>query len=359
MAWILTQLENPKFEEMAQPGLVSIIVPCYNVERFLVETLESALVQSYRFIEIIIIDDGSTDGTAKIIHSYGDRVRGDFGPNRGASAARNRGTALARGEFIQYLDADDLLLPGVIERRVDALQATDADVAYSDWEKLVEVTEGVFEVGERVTTRIEDLDPSPKIAQLRFWAPPAALTYRRAIVQQIGGWKEWLPIIQDARFLQDAGLVGGRFVYAPGVGARYRVHRGPSLSRRGEAAFVSDVFRNGCDLQAVLEARGEMHGEMRRVFEAMYDYTARSLFFHDRAAFCDCMSRLEEFQSGFRLTWPKVASLVSRMLGFKVAEAILRSLTKLRRAFPYPAQLTKRVSEKHLSANSIRPKWLV
>src|SRR5277367_2788041 len=106
---------------MSEPALVSIIVPCYNAERFLVETLESAFVQSYQCTEIIVVDDGSTDRSAEIIRSYGNRVRGDFGPNRGASAARNRGTVLARGEFIQYLDADDLLPPGAIERRVNVL----------------------------------------------------------------------------------------------------------------------------------------------------------------------------------------------------------------------------------------------
>ncbi len=60
-----------KFNEMPQPGLVSIIVPCYNAERFLAETLESAFAQSYPDTEIIVIDDGSTDGTAELIRSYG------------------------------------------------------------------------------------------------------------------------------------------------------------------------------------------------------------------------------------------------------------------------------------------------
>lgn len=121
-----------EFKEAPQLGLVSIVVPCYNAERFLVETLDSAFAQTYPHTEIIVIDDGSTDGTAELIRSYGGRVNAEFGPNRGASAARNRGTALARGEFIQYLDADDQLLSDAIERRVAALQETGADVAYSD-----------------------------------------------------------------------------------------------------------------------------------------------------------------------------------------------------------------------------------
>jgi glycosyltransferase involved in cell wall biosynthesis len=313
--------------------LVSIIVPCYNAREHLAETLESALVQTYPYTEIIVVDDGSTDGTADLIRSYGNRVIAEFGPNRGASAARNRGTALAGGAFIQYLDADDLLTPDAIERRVTALEETGADVAYSDWQKLVEVEPGVFVVHDRIARRIEDVHADIEIALItHFWAPPAALTYRRTLVDRIGGWKEWLPVIQDARFLQDAGLVGGRFAHAPGIGARYRVHRGASLSRRSSLAFVLDVFRNACDLQATFEARGGIDAEQRRALAQIYDYAARSLFFHDRIAFRECMARLEQVAPGFRPTWPRVADLASTLLGFRAAAIVLPLLSRLRRA---------------------------
>jgi glycosyltransferase involved in cell wall biosynthesis len=318
-----------------RPGLVSIIVPCYNADRFLPETLESAFAQSYLHTEIIVIDDGSTDRTAELIRSYADRVKGEFGPNRGASAARNRGTALARGEFIQYLDADDLLPPDAVAHRIAALQRSGADVAYSDWQRLVEIEPGVFSLGERVVRRIEDIHPDVQIALITsFWAPPAAVTYRRAIVEKIGGWKEWLPIIQDARFLQDACLVGGKFIYVPGVGAQYREHRGASLSRRSHIAFVSDVFRNGCDLQKIFDSRGDMSTEKRRALAGIYGYAARSLFFQDKVAFNDCITRLYGVEPGFRFTWPKAASLASKMFGFKVARVFLPLLTTLPRALP-------------------------
>jgi glycosyltransferase involved in cell wall biosynthesis len=320
-----------EFDTPHRPALVSVVIPCYNARRFLIETLESALAQTYPHTEIIVVDDGSTDGTAELIRAYADKVKAEFGPNRGASAARNRGTALAAGEFIQYLDADDLLLPDAVTRRVAALQSSGADVAYSDWEKLVENSRGGFEPGERNMTRIEDLDANWHIAQLKFWAPPAALTYRRSLVAKIGGWKEWLPIIQDARFLQDAALGGGRFVHVPGICTQYRVHGSASLSRRSDVAFVSDVYRNACDLQAVIEARGAMNAEMRRHFARMYDYTARTLFFNDRAAFRDCIVRLHAMEPGCNLTWPKVARLASILFGFKVAQALLPRLTTMRR----------------------------
>jgi glycosyltransferase involved in cell wall biosynthesis len=323
-----------KFDAAPRPGLVSVVIPCYNAKRFLAETLESALAQSYPHTEVIVVDDGSTDGTADLIRAYADRVKAEFGPNRGASAARNRGTALTAGEFIQYLDADDLLVPDAIERRLASLQSAGADVAYSDWEKLVEGSQGAFEHGDRSTKRIEDFDDNLQIAQLKFWAPPAALTYRRSIVAKIGGWKEWLPIIQDARFLQDAAIAGGRFVHVPGVGARYRVHRGASLSRRSEAEFVSDVFRNGCDLQAVLEARGAMNHEMRHTFAQMYDYTARTLFFHDPAAYRNCMVRARALDPDFRTKWTRAANLASAIFGFKVASVLLAPFRRSQRNLP-------------------------
>jgi hypothetical protein len=102
---------------------------------------------------------------------------------------------------------------------VAALQASGADVAHSDREKLVETDQGAFEVGERAERRIE-VDANLDVALLRFWAPPAALTYRRTIVDKIGGRKECLPIIQDARFFQDAALLGGQFVHTPGCWGR-------------------------------------------------------------------------------------------------------------------------------------------
>lgn len=103
-------------------SLVSILIPCYNAEPWLAETLESALQQTWKNTEIIVVDDGSSDGSlavAKKFESNGVKVISQT--NKGASAARNRALQEAQGDFIQYLDADDLLAPDKIERQMQLL----------------------------------------------------------------------------------------------------------------------------------------------------------------------------------------------------------------------------------------------
>ena len=103
-------------------SLISTIVPVYNGERYLRETLDSILRQTYRPVEIIVVDDGSTDGIGSVVAEYGERVRYVWQPNAGETAARNRGLALAQGEFVAFLDADDLWHPEKLARQMTRLQ---------------------------------------------------------------------------------------------------------------------------------------------------------------------------------------------------------------------------------------------
>jgi len=312
---------------MLKVPAVSIIVPCYNAERYLAETLESVFAQTFTDYEVIVIDDGSTDKTSSIIRYFDSKVVAIFGPNRGASHARNIGVGRARGEFIQYLDADDLLTPDALERRVNILQATGADVAYSDWRKLQESADGEFILGETVARRIDDIHPDPEIALItNFWAPPAALLYRRSIVEAIGGWNLSLPIIQDARYAIDAALKGGKFAHTPGVGAYYRVSNQNSLSRRDPLAFVQDVFLSACQVEEWWKENGGLTGERRAALAQVYDYTARNFFTGNNVMFRESLQRLYRVKPGFQLSLSKVAGVLSSLLGRRCAAWLLSRL---------------------------------
>ncbi|MEO8202480.1 MAG: glycosyltransferase family A protein [Betaproteobacteria bacterium] len=308
---------------------VSIVIPAFNAGRHLAETVQSALAQSFTSCEIIVIDDGSSDDTPAILHALGGQVRSERQQNSGASSARNRGTELSRGRFIQYLDADDLLLPDAVGRRVAALEAAAADVAYSDWQRIEEQADGSFLPGEVVARSIQDVHEDAEIATFTsFWAPPAALLYRRRIVDRIGGWNESLPIIQDARFLQDAAIAGAAFVHVPGLGARYRVTRERSLSRRSHVEFARDVLRNAQDIQRVWEARGPLGSSRQAALGQVFDYVCRELLESDRQAFDAALSALYRVRPGFSLQWPKIAGLAAAALGQRRAADLMTLLRR-------------------------------
>lgn len=113
---------------------VAIIIPTYNRASLVGEAIESSLVQSFRDIEVVVVDDGSTDETREIVTAYGNRVRYLWQPSAGnPCAARNRGIGATMSEFLVFLDSDDLLLPDKVERQVAYLDAhPNCDLVFGD-----------------------------------------------------------------------------------------------------------------------------------------------------------------------------------------------------------------------------------
>src|SRR5689334_13854684 len=112
--------------------LISILIPCHNAEQWVSQSISSALAQTWLNKEVIVVDDGSTDRSLEIIRSFGDAIRVEAGPNRGANPARNRLLELAQGQWLQYLDADDYLLETKVADQLTAIHGeADIDVIYS------------------------------------------------------------------------------------------------------------------------------------------------------------------------------------------------------------------------------------
>jgi glycosyltransferase involved in cell wall biosynthesis len=254
--------------------MISIIIPCFNAERTIGSTIDSALSQG-EGCEVIVVNDGSTDSSAAVIAGFGDRVLVEYGSNRGVSAARTRGMQIARGDFLQFLDSDDQLTPGTLAQRRAALVATGADVAYTDWQKLVECDDGSFGLGDVIIPSRDVLmeDAEAACADSRFWAPPAALLYRRALAERIGGWRPTLPVIQDARFLFDAAAQNAKFIHVPGIGALYRV-TAHSLSRRSRANFLHDCYVNAVEIEADWRQRNALTPRRLETLRAMWRQSA-------------------------------------------------------------------------------------
>lgn len=298
--------------------LVSIVIPCFNAAAWIGETIASAMDQGDVPLEIVLVDDGSTDDSVTIAQRIArERLHVIRQTRQGVSRARNVGTAAAQGTFIQYLDADDLLVPGTLTAKVNALVTTGADVAYGDWLHWQRGDSGAFIEGSRVTRTI-DGRPDIEIFGGKWW-PLAALLYRRSLVERMLPWREDLPIIQDARFLLDAALCGGRFVHVEAIVAKYRV-LDESLSRRDPRTFFEDCYRNGTDLRRRWEAEGRFDSERRRCVIGLYNYLAQSFFPLDRQRAAEMIRELQALEPGYVPNEPPALRALATVVGYRSAE---------------------------------------
>ncbi len=125
---------------------VSVIIPAFNCARYIADAIDSVLAQTYQDLEIIVVDDGSTDGTGEVVRRYGDRVRYIRQKNRGPSGAKNTGIQAARGEYISTLDGDDLWMPDRLEKLVPLLdQQPELGFAYGDCYRIDETPDHVWQ----------------------------------------------------------------------------------------------------------------------------------------------------------------------------------------------------------------------
>jgi glycosyltransferase involved in cell wall biosynthesis len=167
---------------------VSVVIPCYNYGHLLAEAIDSALGQSHPPIEVIIVDDGSTDDTAAVVASYGASVRYVAQSNSGPACARNTGARAALGAYVVFLDADDVLSRTYVEETLRALTGADARVGY------VYTQMRSFDRSEE-TTAAPQFDPK---ALLRNNYVHVSALLRIALAREIGyderlrqGWEDW------------------------------------------------------------------------------------------------------------------------------------------------------------------------
>jgi glycosyltransferase involved in cell wall biosynthesis len=180
-------------QEKRQLPRVSVIIPTHNRKAFVQEAVDSVLAQTYEDFELIVVDDGSTDGTGKVLKRYENRLLYLYQANQGVSAARNNGLALAQGEFIAFLDSDDLWLPKKLAIQVAFMdQHPQAQICYTD--------ELWIRRGKRVNPKKRHAKCSGEIYHhclpLCIISPSSALM-RRGLFAQVGTFDPGLPVCED------------------------------------------------------------------------------------------------------------------------------------------------------------------
>jgi hypothetical protein len=292
----------------APDALVSVIVPAYNAEAFLDETLASIRAQTYRALEIIVVDDGSTDATATIAerHAAEDpRVRLIRQANAGVGAARNAGLSLATGRYVAPVDADDLWRPEKIARQMAALSAAQGPVGLVyTWFALIDERSRV--VNRRSKPRAE----GPVLARMcqgNLTGNASSALMPMEAVRQAGGYDETLHR-EGAQGCEDLKLYWRiaehyDFVCVPEYLTGYRVGRGNMSNDLLRMLRSFDVVMADCEARRPDLARAFHDGRVQtlrgltmRAFRGAELATAGALLAetwrHDRGAFFVCLARL-------------------------------------------------------------------
>ncbi|MEP0885052.1 glycosyltransferase [Trichocoleus sp. ST-U3] len=230
--------------------LVSILIPCYNAEAWLAETLESALAQTWSPTEIIVVDDGSKDHSleiAKEFELHGVKVISQ--PNRGASAARNRAFQESQGDFIQYLDADDLLASDKIERQVQLLENGNSDcVAAGEWARFHKIPSEALFIPQPLWADMPPVEWLVCAWERHLMMHPAAWLVPREVAEIAGLWNESLSLDDDGEYFCRLVLASQGVKFCWSARTYYRSSISTSLSasksqKSWESAFHSLELR--------------------------------------------------------------------------------------------------------------------
>ena len=236
------------------PGLVSVIVPTFNRVHLIIRTLDSVFAQTYRPIELIVIDDGSQDATQEVLQRWrAAHESDDFHtvlaqqPNQGAQVARNRGLAQSNGGFVQFLDSDDELLPFKLEEQVNLLEGTQAAFCYGLTE-LVDSQGGVSIFGAPRA-------PDGAWISLHAWHTNSPL-FRRTVCSRVGPWNERLRGAQEYEYAARVKMLGWPHEFSEKILVRAHVHGGVSISGQKSLSYATELEKSNILLFQMLAARG-------------------------------------------------------------------------------------------------------
>lgn len=256
----------------------SVVLPVWNGAPFVAAAIESALGQIGASLEILAVDDGSTDATPRILSQFGSRIQVLGQPNAGVAAARNRGIGAARGHYVAFLDADDLWRPEKLARQREALQATpDARASATAFEVTDEDGRALgVRGGHAPEALLEAL-----LCEGNLVGTPSSVVVERALLAQTGGfdpalsqcadWEMWMRLARATRFA---------WVRAPLVAYRqhpYNMSRGIPLLERDSIHALNKAFGDPGMPRALLALRRRAFGRNYRVLAGSYFQAGRML----------------------------------------------------------------------------------
>jgi glycosyltransferase involved in cell wall biosynthesis len=204
---------------------ISVIIPNYNRESLIGETIANLLVQTLPPHEIIVVDDGSTDKSVQVIRSFGDKVKLIQQANQGPGTARNAGLKIASGELVQFQDSDDLFCLNKLEAQAKALQENQADIAFSPWVKLQFSGKTVSLEDQVLQQKMPAAGLSLPCWWLRGWSTVfQSLMFRRSFLAKVGFYRTDLMPSEDTEYFFRLLTSSPRIAFTDETLMLYRLH---------------------------------------------------------------------------------------------------------------------------------------
>ena len=231
----------------ARDPLVSVIIPVYNAEAYLQACVDSVLAQTWYKLEIILVNDGSKDGSLALAQSFqNSRIRVLDQTNQGASAARNHGLSQAQGDYIQFLDADDLLSPEKIKLQVELLQLDpEGCIASCPWGRFVNDPQQASFQPDGLWQDLGPVDFLVYKYNQHSMMQPGVWLLPRAVLEQAGVWDETLSLNDDGEYFSRVVLQAHKILFCPEARVYYRSANHHSLASQRSMSHLHSLYRSG------------------------------------------------------------------------------------------------------------------
>ncbi|MEQ8879853.1 MAG: glycosyltransferase [Cyclobacteriaceae bacterium] len=315
--------------EMSSPQ-ISVIIPNYNGSKYLREAIDSALGQKGAIVEVIVVDDGSLDNSVDILESYGDKIRTFYQKNKGASAARNLGWRNARAEYIKFLDADDVLLPGVLKLQLEHIEKLyENEISYGQaiWtDEQLNPMEGY---------PVKPIKPGQDLVHHILTQNPLTTTplHKKNLLQSVDGFDIKVKKGQEYDLHLRLVLKGVKFCFTPYPIYKFRQH---SYEKRFSLKPISSIKNELFEtLSKQYELINQYYGE--NIPQAILDVLAKKFWMYGRTLYQE-----SSFQDAKRFFYAsmdlspnnpderKWYKLLSRVIGRMNVEALVVSLKAIR-----------------------------
>lgn len=310
---------------MLHSQLVSIIISAFNAEKYIAETLDAVLQQTYPNLEVIVVNDDSTDNTLSIAESYKSRGVLVFSQDKkGQDAALNLGYKHSKGEYIKFMDSDDLINPEMVELQVNAISTSSDHIAYGEWARFYHnnPSNANFESLDywKNTDPIEFIIARPEGVMLQC----GIILIPRNLIDKVGGWDERLVLYNDTEFFNRIILASKGVKFVKGARLYYRSGMSSSISaQKGRKYFESTLL--AIDLIADQLLKKEDSIRIRTFIANLYQDRYFQLFPLYPDLCIDYKNRLLEYpHSTLKPQGGKIFKFLLFFLGWKITKVVQR-----------------------------------